>query len=330
MKRRIRFQYLLLTFVSIITTAVMSAVVFYNYGESIKTIIIIAALGILIILVCMVISHVMIKSMFRTVKELAESLDNMMPVWLDTYEELRPFIIKIRKQQNDIIHSINLRQEFTANVSHELKTPLTTISGYSELIESGIANSNDVKRFAGEIHKSSKQLLTLINDIIRLSQMDCTTNDVHLEHVDLYESAEKCVARLNKYAISQGVTIELKGEDAVINANPDMIEEMIYNLCDNAVRYNKRGGRVDVLVSISDRNAVLEINDTGIGIPKEYQKRIFERFYRVDKSRSKMTGGTGLGMSIVKHIAVMHNAEIKLESEAGKGTDVKVIFVLAD
>jgi two-component system phosphate regulon sensor histidine kinase PhoR len=221
----------------------------------------------------------------------------------------------------------NMRQEFTANVSHELKTPLTSISGYSELIESGIADDEDVVRFARQIHKNSNRLLTLINDIIRLSELDHTATEENHEQVDLYETAKTCVELLKMNAGKNDVTLQLHGESHMAYANKQMMEELIFNLCDNAIRYNNPGGAVDITVSGNESNTVVEVKDTGIGIPKEHQERIFERFYRVDKSRSKSTGGTGLGLAIVKHILAKHeNTRLELESEVGKGTCVRVIF----
>ena len=219
-----------------------------------------------------------------------------------------------------------MRQEFTANVSHELKTPLTSISGYSELIESGMATDEDVVRFAGEIHQNANRLLTLINDIIRLSELDVSTQEVVYEQLDLYAMAEKCVDMLQVNAENHDVTLQLSGKSAYVNANREMMNELLYNLCDNAIRYNKKGGRVDVSVEEMDTEVVLSVKDTGIGISKEHQERIFERFYRVDKSHSRQTGGTGLGLSIVKHGATLHHAQINVDSDLGKGTKMELLF----
>ena len=197
------------------------------------------------------------------------------------------------------MRNANMRQEFTANVSHELKTPLTSISGYSELIESGMASGDDAKRFAGEIHKSSQRLLTLINDIIRISELDATSSDETFESVNLYEIARSTVQMLELSAQKNGVIVNVTGRDLSIMADRQMIDELIYNLCDNAIRYNNPGGKVDISVyervDEGKKAVVVEVADNGIGISKENQQRIFERFYRVDKSRSKLTGGTGLG-----------------------------------
>lgn len=219
-----------------------------------------------------------------------------------------------------------MRQEFTANVSHELKTPLTSISGYSELIENGMATQEDTIRFAGEIHKSSQRLLTLINDIIELSELDSSESKVAMETVNIYDIAKNCVEMLKFNAKDHGVNLKFEGTPCNITANKMMMEELVYNLLSNAIRYNREGGSATVRVNkILDR-VNLEVLDTGIGISKENQKRIFERFYRVDKSRSKSTGGTGLGLAIVKHILIKHNAQLELESTEGKGTHITVIF----
>ena len=219
-----------------------------------------------------------------------------------------------------------LRREFSANVSHELKTPLTSISGYAELMENGIIQADEVPYYAKQIRASSTRLITLINDIIQLSKLDSPVLEVIFEQVDLYAIAEKVVSSMQVNAAAREVSLTLTGSSAIVCANRGMMEELITNLCDNAVRYNYKGGSVRVSVIPLKGRVILSVQDTGIGISPEDQQRVFERFYRVDKSRSKETGGTGLGLSIVKHIVAQHHAEIKLESELGKGTDIRVIF----
>lgn len=224
-----------------------------------------------------------------------------------------------------------MRQEFTANVSHELKTPLTSISGYAELIEHHMASPEDVPRFAGEIHHNATRLLNMINDIIKLSELDATEDSTRpMDSVPLYVLAENCVDMLQLHAEKHQVTLDMEGEPCNILGNKEMIEETLYNLCDNAIRYNNPGGTVHVTVRPQGDKVLLKVADTGIGIPKEHQKRIFERFYRVDKSRSKATGGTGLGLAIVKHIVTQHGAELSLESEPGKGTTITILFENAE
>lgn len=215
-----------------------------------------------------------------------------------------------------------IKQEFTANVSHELKTPLTSISGYAEMIESGIAQKDDVKNFAGKIRLESERMINLVKDIIRLSELDESDVRAEFEDISLLETAKEAVNPLYDSAEKKNITLTVSGTDSKITGNKYMISELIYNLCDNAIRYNKPNGKVDVNIS----EKTVTVADTGIGIPKECQERIFERFYRVDKSRSKQTGGTGLGLAIVKHIAIRHNAEIKVDSEPDKGTSISVIF----
>ena len=220
-----------------------------------------------------------------------------------------------------------LRREFTANVSHELKTPLTSISGISDMLMNGIVAPEDINGFAGDINKESARLITLVNDIIKLSELDegaySTETD---EKVDLLKTAAEVKERLEKIAAKKDVKIAVTGEDAEITGGESLVFEMIYNLCDNAVKYNKENGNVTVSVGTSEGAPFVTVKDTGIGIPPEYTDRIFERFFRVDKSRSKESGGTGLGLSIVKHIAMSLGADIRVESAVGKGTEITVTF----
>ena len=286
-------------------------------------------LCIVLFIISLVSSHFLTKSIVEPIEFLADNMDASDSI--KVYKELVPFVNTIKRQHEDIMRNANMRQEFTANVSHELKTPLTSISGYSELIESGMASGDDAKRFAGEIHKSSQRLLTLINDIIRISELDATSSDETFESVNLYEIARSTVQMLELSAQKNGVIVNVTGRDLSIMADRQMIDELIYNLCDNAIRYNNPGGKVDISVyervDEGKKAVVVEVADNGIGISKENQQRIFERFYRVDKSRSKLTGGTGLGLAIVKHIVAKHdNAHIELESELGVGTTIRVVF----
>lgn len=244
----------------------------------------------------------------------------------EVYPELQPLLSRIHSQHEEIIRSANMRVEFTANVSHELKTPLTSITGYAELIESGMAEGEMIKRFAGEIHKSASRLLTLINDIIRLSQMDAEKNEIEREMVDPAMVAENVAEQLRMSAQKHGVKLNVDAKPCLISADRRMIEELIYNLCDNAIRYNVRAGSVRLTVRPVKEHVLILVQDTGIGISREHQERVFERFYRVDKSRSKATGGTGLGLAIVKHIAAKHNAKITMKSELGSGTTIMVRF----
>lgn len=269
-------------------------------------------------------SKVLTKSLLLPIEEMSENLDHLDDI--TTYKELMPFINTIQEQHKNILMNAKMRQEFTANVSHELKTPLTAISGYSELIQNGMTNEEETIRFAGEIHKSAKRLLTLINDTIRLSQLDTSEQKVIYEAIDLYKIAEDCVNMLKFSAENHGITISIHGTNAYLEGNKEMLEEVVYNLCDNAIRYNNEGGKVDVTVKPVKGKIYLCVEDNGIGISKEHQERIFERFYRVDKSRSKFTGGTGLGLAIVKHIIQQHGAHMELTSEKGKGTKIEIEF----
>ncbi len=219
-----------------------------------------------------------------------------------------------------------LRREFTANVSHELKTPLQTISGAAELLESGVVKEPDRQEFYARIHGESQRMISLVEDIIRLSHLDEGAQDMQRERVDLFELAKETAKQLLPEAEAAKITLEVSGEPTEINGIPQLLNSIIYNLVDNAIKYNCKGGQVAVSVKNTDNKAILVVEDTGIGIPKEHQERIFERFYRVDKSRSKELGGTGLGLSIVKHAAMIHGARIGVESEVGKGTRVEVVF----
>lgn len=291
---------------------------------------VLSALPSLILILCVILivslglAHLLAEALIRPIEKLALHLEDEENIGY--YEELHPFIDMIRKQHQDLRHSAKLREEFTANVTHELKTPLTAISGYAELIETGMASGEDVTRFAQGIQKSSQRLLRLIDDTIRLAELDVTNGTLETEKLNLYAMAGDCAEMLEASCKKHGVTLSLRGEDSFIMGNRMMIEEVIFNLCDNAIRYNKEGGSVVVEVEDKPLTCELRVIDTGIGIKEEHRERIFERFYRVDKSRSKKTGGTGLGLAIVKHIVARHGAALTIESEWGKGTTMQVSF----
>ena len=261
------------------------------------------------------------------------------PEWMNienVYKEIEPLVNTIRKQDLELQLTIeqlsnekqkisHLKDEFTANASHELKTPLTSISGYAELIESGMAKPEDVKIFAGKIHKEAKRLQSIANDIITLSKLnDRESEPLDLnEKINLWDLAQSCIEGLMLNANKKTIQLSIDGiRNSEITGNSKLLFEMIFNLVDNSIRYTEQGGKVVVHV---EENAIV-VKDTGIGIPEESQSRIFERFYRVDKSRSKETGGTGLGLSIVKHIAEVHHATINLKSTVGIGTEVRIDF----
>lgn len=219
-----------------------------------------------------------------------------------------------------------LRREFTANVSHELKTPLTSISGFAELMKAGDVLENDVTDFSKSIYDEAQRLITLVNDIIKISELDGQSIPYEKETVDLYELSKEVIGRLEKEADKKNITFHLIGGRAEIIGVHKILEEMLYNLCDNAMKYNKENGTVDVLVNQTGDGVNVIVRDTGIGIPISHQDRVFERFYRVDKSHSKKVGGTGLGLAIVKHGALYHHAKLSLESTVDVGTVVTIAF----
>jgi len=284
----------------------------------------IVLIGVAVLFMCVILARRLTRNLMAPIEKMA---DNIVLMEEDgVYEEMRPFVATIKAQHVDILQHAKMRQEFTANVSHELKTPLTAISGYAELIANGMTNGEDTTRFANEIHQSSERLQNLINDIIKLSELDDSDLQLEFEEIDLLKEAKACIANMQVHAEKNDVTLQALGAPAILKANKMLIEELLYNLCSNAVRYNKRGGSVTITTGMENEHPVLKVKDTGIGIPKEAQERVFERFYRVDKSRSKSTGGTGLGLAIVKHIVAQHEAQILLTSEVGVGTEIKVVF----
>lgn len=276
-----------------------------------------------IIIFCIALSHMLTKQLIRPIETMAANIEDTSIE--PAYRELVPFANMIRQQHTDILSAAKARQDFTANVSHELKTPLTAISGYAELIENGMVGEEQEKHFLQEIRKNSDRLLSLINDIIRLSELDRTENQPSFEVIDLYDTVEECMDALTVNAQKRQVILSFEGEHANIRGNREMIRELTDNLVQNAIRYNKENGKVLVRVTGGSTPSLI-VKDTGIGIPIEDQKRIFERFYRVDKSRSKATGGTGLGLAIVKHIVEIHDAKIELESIVNVGTQITVYF----
>ena len=251
--------------------------------------------------------------------------------------ELRPMVQRISGQNRQLQQKVDelkveharqdaMRREFTANVSHELKTPLTSISGYAELIQGGVVKPEDVPRFAGTIYNEAQRLIVLVNDIIRLSRLE--DQDVRQEQqtIDLLELCHETASYLQAAAQKQQVQLVVQGQSMSICGVYQIAEEIVYNLCDNAIKYNKPGGSVTVTVFEREHRPVVEVRDTGIGIPQEELGRVFERFYRVDKSHSKELGGTGLGLSIVKHGANYLEADLEIESQKDVGTTIRVIF----
>ena len=257
----------------------------------------------------------------------AMNLDDPDP---DTYPELSPLVSRILEQkltiQEEVEQREKLRREFSANVSHELKTPLTSISGFAELMAQGVVPPEKVREFSGDIYKESQRMIALVDDIMKLSKLDEGGGTPEWETVDLYALSEETMDSLRSIADKQNVSLKLTGEHQQVRGIWQLLSEMVYNLCDNAIKYNRPGGSVTVDVSADADNVILKVSDTGIGIPAAHQKRVFERFYRVDKSHSKEIGGTGLGLSIVKHGAQFHQARVELESELGLGTTVTLLF----
>lgn len=249
------------------------------------------------------------------------------------YEELRPLLNRVDEQNKQIAKQVEelkqaeaVRREFSANVSHELKTPLMSISGYAEIMKNGMVRQEDVPEFAGRIYDEASRLTSLVKDIIEISKIDEKSGEMPFEQVDLQGLMEDICQNLTLLAKKRNITITSRGSNEEVYGVRHILYEMMYNLVDNAIRYNREGGYVNVFLIKENGQVCFGVEDNGIGIPKEEQERIFERFYRVDKSHSRKTGGTGLGLSIVKHGAALHHAEIQLKSEVEKGTRIEVWF----
>ena len=253
-------------------------------------------------------------------------LDLEEPLENEVYEELTPLLESIDKQNKEKEAIANMRKEFSANVSHELKTPLTSISGYAEIMKSGIVKPEDMPRFSEKIYNEARRLITLVEDIIKLSHLDEGKVELEKEDIDLYELTREIISRLAPQASAKKVHMELTGESVIYNGVRQILDEMVYNICENAIKYNKEGGEIRIWVGNTLNGKKIIVTDTGIGIPEDQKERIFERFYRVDKSHSREIGGTGLGLSIVKHGAILHNAKIHVDSELGKGTRMELTF----
>ncbi|WP_418417314.1 ATP-binding protein [Blautia sp.] len=284
-------------------------------------------LGILILEVILVQKQT--KDLIKPINEL--DLEN--PLKNVKYEELRPLLGRVDQQNRQIVHQMEelkeaeaMRREFSANVSHELKTPLMSISGYAELMMNGMVDQDKVPEFSGRIYHEASRLSSLVSDIIQLSRLDEKNSDMPFEAVDIYELAEDIIMHLKPAAEKKKIQLSLEGERVVVRGVRQVLYEMFYNIADNAIRYTDAGGKISIFAGQKEMHPCYFVEDNGIGIPKNEQKRIFERFYRVDKSHSRQTGGTGLGLSIVKHGAVLHKAKINLESELGKGTKMELVF----
>lgn len=286
-----------------------------------------------VVAVAVVLSFILASRMSKKIVEPINNIDLEHPEKENIYEELTPLINRLDAQNNQIQNQMQrieqehanrdkMRQEFTSNVAHELKTPLTSISGFAEIMRDGFVKDKDIQRFAGNIYKEAQRLIVLVGDIIKLSQLDEDEISASKEPVDLYDAAHAVLQHLQPTADKLNVQLILKGEHTLVMGVEQIIDEMIYNLCDNAVKYNKPGGTVTVITY----HACIWVKDTGIGIASDEIPRVFERFYRVDKSHSKEIGGTGLGLSIVKHGAAYHAAKIDISSKVGEGTEIKLSF----
>ena len=308
---------------SVLRVAVTSDSVYMIFYQSL---IYIAIVIIAVLLLSLAISFAVTKSIVKPITDIGHNLDKIDEQ--KTFEELTPFVESLKEHRKKQKLLDKQKKEFTANVSHELKTPLTSIAGYAELIENGIAKPEDIKPFAHTIRKQALRLVNLAEDIIQLSQLDEAQNQtITFEEIDLEQMVKRCAESLEMSSRAKNVSICLDTEECYINGNASLLEELVYNLIDNAIRYNKENGYVKVTVKkLYSTSAILSVEDTGIGIPDEYHDRIFERFFRVDNSRSKETGGTGLGLAIVKHIAEVHGAKISITSEENIGTTIQVEF----
>lgn len=293
-----------------------------------------------VLFLAIILSFVLAIRISRKIVEPINKIDLDHPEQGEAYEEIRPLVVRIAEQNKELNMRISklqgdvdektreseFRKEFTANVSHELKTPLTSISGFAEIIKNGIVKEEDIPGFAGKIYDEAQRLIILVDDIIKLSQLDENQVAAKKERLDLYDMSEDVLNSLEKAAEVNNVHVQLRGEHIYVMGVYQILEEIVYNLCDNGIKYNKTDGRLDVTIEYEAGRPSIKVEDTGIGIPQSDIDRVFERFYRVNKSHSKEIGGTGLGLSIVKHGAAYHNADVRIESKLGKGTIITVLF----
>lgn len=315
----------LLTDGTVVRLSVSTKSVYSMYFSTLPVLlsIFIAFLGIILLL-----AHRMTNAIVRPIN----NIDLVKPEDGCPYEELQPLLARIHRQNEERQKVEKMRREFSANVSHELKTPLTSISGYAELMKDGMVMPEDVPTFAEKIYKEAARLIGLVNDIIKISRLDERKIGIEKEPVDLREIADEVHQRLESILQRDKVTMTVEGGHVMTSGVPQMMEELFYNLCENAIKYNHSGGHVYVRLDTAEGGdslpgkARIVVEDTGIGIPQEHFERIFERFYRVDKSHSRQTGGTGLGLAIVKHVVEYHDGEISLESTVGKGTRITVVL----
>jgi len=350
LEKRIYNFLIILTSIIVILTCLILGILFYDFQirgieadlslSSILLMILPVTIGILVINLVFLyfFSSKLTSSILKPLQLATQKIESILSgkevKYEPIYDELNPFIKAIQFQKLEIEKSImklkeaeKYRREFTANVSHELKTPLTSINGYAEMIAMGITNEEDVVKFAKIIGEEGNKLLGLIDSIINLSKLDgesVTKAKETFEVVDLLEIASNIVGSLEHGARERDIHLNILGDSTFIRGNRRMLEDLISNLIDNAIKYNRPQGVVDINIGNTERNTTISVKDTGIGIPDEDIDRVFDRFYRVDKSRSKSINGTGIGLSIVKHIVEYHNGKITLSSELGKGTEIKI------
>ena len=251
-------------------------------------------------------------------------LDIEHPLDNEIYEELDPLLEAIDKQNKEKDAVANMRKEFSANVSHELKTPLTSISGYAEIMKNGLVKPEDIQKFSERIYKEARRLITLVEDIIKLSKLDEESVELEKEEVNLYDMTREIVSRLSMQSSAKHVRVILEGESVTYTGIRQILDEMIYNICENAIKYNRPGGSVRVELAQGQEKCIIRVSDTGCGIPEEYQRSIFQPFFRIDKSRSREYGGAGLGLSLVWEIANLHGGSVWVEKSSDKGTTIAV------
>lgn len=306
------------TILRVATEAQSIFVVFAGAAPAILIIVLI------IVMVCVLLSQVLTSQIVKPIENIAENIDR--PNLEAPYNELHPFLNKIKHQHETILENVQVKQDFTANVSHELKTPLTSISGYAELMEFDKEATKQQKHFAGEIRKNANRLLKLIEDILYLSKLDDQSRQIEMDRVDLRNVVKRCINEVAIAMAERRIKLSSDLDECYVRGNEDMLYELVENLIQNAIRYNIEDGTIFVSLKNVGEEVKLTVKDSGIGIPEKDQAKVFERFYRVDKSRSKKTGGTGLGLAIVKHIAEIHGAAIDLQSKEKEGTAITVTF----
>lgn len=279
-------------------------------------------LALLMIVTAWLLSKWQIERLIRPIN----TLDLEKPLEQEMYPELQPLLERIEQSNKEKEAVAAMRREFSANVSHELKTPLTSISGYAEIMKDGLVRPEDMQHFSEKIYQEASRLITLVEDIIKLSRLDEGRVELEKEEVDLYELSREIISRLAPQAAKNQVRLELTGESVKYTGIRQILDEMIYNIAENAIKYNNPGGKVSIWAGNTLQGKKVVVTDNGIGIPEDQIDRIFERFYRVDKSHSKERGGTGLGLSIVKHGVILHHGEVHVESKLGEGTRMELVF----